>query len=250
MAANDLILLSKELDLIITNSIPDDLAVKAISKQIEKFSKEDMLDFSIFAKNKLKELGIVDLLPQRGGVDGEPEVKDECYGRAYYAQSRECGNCSEANSCRSLCEQAIMGSDYKSKPRERRVTSMSIETKKEDTNKNETTIRGVKYRHVKAVIKGIKKWGHKFSGTNVEMIDGLGKSHNVPEDAIAIAGKLAKVSGEPVSDKSTVRHYLALENEKLIVLEKPAKTKASKEKLVSRKAAHKPEGKKKSMKKS
>lgn len=116
---------------------------------------------------------------------------------------------------------------------------------------NETILQGnIKYRHVKAVVKGIRKWEFKFEGQKVTMVDGLGKKHSISKDAISIATKLAKSAGEPIEDKSVVRHYLSLENGKLVVLDKPVKSKRAKERRVQRLAASKPSTKTKSMKKS
>ena len=239
MAVNDLILLGRELNLTFTTTVDESLAVKAIKKAVGKFSAEDLSVISVFSKNKLKELNIVDLLPKGG------DNREECFGKNFFESSRECKKCPDAEECSKVTSKTIYGVEIKPRSREGRNT-MSTATKK--TESKETVLRGgIKYRHVKAVVKGIRKWDHKFEGQKVSMVDGLGKKHSVSKDAISIATKLAKAAGEPIEDKSVVRHHLSLEEGKLIVLDKPVKSKRAKARRA--KAASKPAKKSKSMKK-
>lgn len=239
MAVNDIILLGRELNLAFTTTIQDDLAVKAIKKAVKKFSPEDLSQLSIFAKNLLRKLSIVDLLP-KGGVN-----REECYGRNFFEGSRECKKCPDAEECMKVTSKTIYGVEIKPRSREGRI-KMSVQKKK--TESKETVLRGgIKYRHVKAVVKGIRKWDYNFEGQKVSMTDGLGKKHSISKDAINIATKLAKTAGSPVEDKSVVRHHLSLDNGKLIVLDKPVKSRKAKAKRAQ--AAKKSTKKTRTMKK-
>ncbi len=251
MVDNDIILLGRELGLAFTTTVESELALKAIRKAINKAKPDYLSQLSVFAKNKLKDLGIKDLLPKGG-------EKEECFGRNFFESSRECKRCPDREKCRKVTSQTIYGVEVETKSRSRGGTKMSKSTKQTKTESKETTLTGgIKYRHVKAVVKGIRKWPYNFTGHKIKMVDGLGKKQSVPKDAVEIATKLAKTVGEPVDDKAVVRHHLSLEKDEkgksknLVVLDKPVKSKKTKQRNAKKraKAASKGASKSKSMKK-